>query len=47
MSPQESDGTPLPTTAPLSGVMITGTGSAVPKRLVTNTDLEQIMDTSD
>ena len=45
MSPQESDGTPLPT-APLSGVMIAGTGSAVPKRLVTNTDLEQIMDTS-
>ena len=32
---------------PLSGVVIAGTGSAVPKRLVTNADLEQIMDTSD
>ena len=32
---------------PLSGVVIAGTGSAVPKRLVTNADLEQLMDTSD
>ncbi len=34
-------------TKPLSGVVIAGTGSAVPKRLVTNTDLEKLMDTSD
>lgn len=33
--------------SPLSGVVIAGTGSAVPKRLVTNADLEKIMDTSD
>lgn len=31
----------------LSGVRIVGTGSAVPSRLVTNADLERLMDTSD
>jgi 3-oxoacyl-[acyl-carrier-protein] synthase-3 len=30
----------------LSGVVIAGTGSAVPKRRVTNADLEKVMDTS-
>jgi len=34
-------------TGSLSGVVIAGTGSAVPKRLVTNADLEKLMDTSD
>jgi 3-oxoacyl-[acyl-carrier-protein] synthase-3 len=34
-------------TKPLSGVVIAGTGSAVPRRLVTNADLEALMDTSD
>lgn len=37
---------PAPTT-PLSGVVIAGTGSALPGRLVTNADLEKLMDTSD
>lgn len=32
---------------PLSGIAIAGTGSALPKRLVTNADLEKLMDTSD
>ena len=34
-------------TAPRSGIAIIGTGSALPRRRVTNTDLEAIMDTSD
>ena len=32
---------------PLSGIAIVGTGSALPERRVTNTDLEALMDTSD
>ncbi|HZW08772.1 MAG TPA: hypothetical protein VFF69_02615, partial [Phycisphaerales bacterium] len=33
--------------ASLSGVAIAGTGSALPRRVVTNQDLEKLMDTSD
>jgi 3-oxoacyl-[acyl-carrier-protein] synthase-3 len=33
--------------AALSGVVIAGTGSALPRRVVTNQDLEELMDTSD
>lgn len=36
-----------PGRAALSGVCIAGTGSAVPRRRVTNADLEKLMDTSD
>jgi 3-oxoacyl-[acyl-carrier-protein] synthase-3 len=45
MSHDKSAGSVPPT--PRSGVMIAGTGSALPKRLVTNADLEKVMETSD
>lgn len=45
MTPDQPAG--LPAHAPLSGVAITGTGSALPKRLVTNADLEEVMETTD
>lgn len=37
----------LPTRRPPLGVRIAGTGSALPKRTLTNQDLEKVMDTSD
>ncbi|MFG0243095.1 MAG: beta-ketoacyl-ACP synthase III [Phycisphaerales bacterium JB054] len=43
MSPAPTGGDPTPR----SGIAIIGTGSAVPQRRVTNTDLEACMDTSD
>ncbi len=42
-----SQRTPSGGTSGLSGVEIAGTGSALPRRVVTNQDLEKLMDTSD
>src|ERR1043165_5795637 len=42
-----SSGHPLPARPPLVGVRIAGTGSFLPEKRLTNTDLEKVMETSD